>query len=326
MPRANRNFVPGLVWHVTHRCHKKEFLLKFRRDKMLWIRWMHEAKRRFGLIILNFMITSNHIHLIATAMAGRAEAASRPISLAMQLAHSRVAQLYNLRKDRRGAFWEDRFHATAIETGAQLARCLTYVDMNMVRAGVAAHPRDWEFCGYREMAQPDRRPRLRLVDADVLVELIGARDPGSLSRMRDEWIEQAIRKERYEREPLWTESIAVGSEDFLKRVAGSLGGRAGACRHRTRRREHRVVESAVLGHSRPVRTVGAEDLRIPIRIRHGRSHRSPLPRLIRTGRSRRKAAGRKSALPENRVFRAKTIKKHEIISHISPLFCLFAIT
>ncbi|MCK7462015.1 MAG: hypothetical protein MZU84_08145 [Sphingobacterium sp.] len=38
MPRANRSFVPGLVWHVTHRCHKKEFLLKFRRDKMLWIR------------------------------------------------------------------------------------------------------------------------------------------------------------------------------------------------------------------------------------------------------------------------------------------------
>ncbi len=228
MPRANRNFVPGLVWHITHRCHKKEFLLKFRRDKMLWIGWMHEAKRRFGLIILNYMITSNHIHLIATATAGRAEAASRPISLAVQLAHSRVAQRYNLRKARRGAFWEDRFHATAIETGAQLARCLTYVDMNMVRAGIAAHPRDWEFCGYREMAQPARRPRLRLVDADVLIELIGARDPGSMSRMRDEWIDQAIRKGRCEREPLWTESIAVGSEDFLKRVANSLGGRASA--------------------------------------------------------------------------------------------------
>jgi hypothetical protein len=21
MPRANRHFVPGLVWHITHRCH-----------------------------------------------------------------------------------------------------------------------------------------------------------------------------------------------------------------------------------------------------------------------------------------------------------------
>jgi hypothetical protein len=46
----------------------------------------------------------------------------------------------------------------------------------------------------------------------------------------------------------------------------------------------------------------------------------------RAGRSRRKAAGRKGALFENRVFRAKNINKPEIISHLSPLFCLFAIT
>ena len=228
MARANRNFVPGLVWHVTHRCHKKEFLLKFRRDKMLWIRWMHEAKLRFGLTILNFMVTSNHIHLMAMAARAEAAGASRPISLAMQLAHSRVAQQYNLRKERRGAFWEDRFHATAIETGAQFAKCLTYVDMNMVRAAVVGHPREWDFCGYREMARPEVRPRLRLVDADALAALVGAHNLGSLARMRDEWIEQTIRKGRCEREPLWTESVAVGGENFLKRVYGELGDKIGA--------------------------------------------------------------------------------------------------
>ncbi len=33
MPRANRYFLPGHVWHITHRCHKKEFLLKFSKDR-----------------------------------------------------------------------------------------------------------------------------------------------------------------------------------------------------------------------------------------------------------------------------------------------------
>ena len=33
MPRANRCFLPGHVWHITHRCHKQEFLLKFARDR-----------------------------------------------------------------------------------------------------------------------------------------------------------------------------------------------------------------------------------------------------------------------------------------------------
>ncbi len=29
MARANRHYIPGYFWHITHRCHKKEFLLKF---------------------------------------------------------------------------------------------------------------------------------------------------------------------------------------------------------------------------------------------------------------------------------------------------------
>ena len=33
MPRANRHFLPGYVRHITHRCHKKEFPLKFARAK-----------------------------------------------------------------------------------------------------------------------------------------------------------------------------------------------------------------------------------------------------------------------------------------------------
>ena len=36
MPRANRYFLPGHVWHITHRCHKKEFLLKFSKDRKRW--------------------------------------------------------------------------------------------------------------------------------------------------------------------------------------------------------------------------------------------------------------------------------------------------
>ena len=33
MPRANRYFLLGLVWHITHRLHRKAFLLKFARDR-----------------------------------------------------------------------------------------------------------------------------------------------------------------------------------------------------------------------------------------------------------------------------------------------------
>jgi putative transposase len=42
----------------------------------------------------------------------------------MQLVAGRTAQEYNQRKDRQGAFWEDRYHAIAIEADEHLHRCL----------------------------------------------------------------------------------------------------------------------------------------------------------------------------------------------------------
>ena len=47
----------------------------------------------------------------------------------MQLTAGRHAQEYNQRRKRKSAYWEDRYHATAIETGKHLLRCLVYIDL-----------------------------------------------------------------------------------------------------------------------------------------------------------------------------------------------------
>jgi len=46
---ANRHYIPGCAWPITHRCHKKEFLLKFARDQRRWLQWLFEAKKRFEI-------------------------------------------------------------------------------------------------------------------------------------------------------------------------------------------------------------------------------------------------------------------------------------
>jgi hypothetical protein len=74
-----------------------------------------------------------------------------------QLIAGRTAQEDNRRKNRRGAFWEDRYHAMAIQADDHLHQCVVYIDLNMVRAGVVKHPRDWEHSGYREIHKPPSR-------------------------------------------------------------------------------------------------------------------------------------------------------------------------
>ena len=81
MARANRHFAPGYIWHLTHRCHKREFLLKFSRDRNRWIQLLFEVRMRYGLSILNFVVTSNPIHLIVPDNGG-SEAIPRTMKLA----------------------------------------------------------------------------------------------------------------------------------------------------------------------------------------------------------------------------------------------------
>ena len=47
MARANRHFLSGYVWHLTHRCHKKDFLLKLVKDRQRALYWMFQAKKRW---------------------------------------------------------------------------------------------------------------------------------------------------------------------------------------------------------------------------------------------------------------------------------------
>jgi putative transposase len=61
------------------------------------------------------------------------------IARSMQLIAGRTGQGYNERKGRHGAFWEDRFMPPLLKTDEYLHRCMVYIDLNMVRAGVVRH-------------------------------------------------------------------------------------------------------------------------------------------------------------------------------------------
>jgi REP element-mobilizing transposase RayT len=219
MPRASRHYIPGYVWHITHRCHKKEFLLKFGRDRRRWLWWLFEARKRFGLSVLNYTVTSNHIHLVVRDNGDR-----DVIPKSIQLIAGRTGQEFNLRKKRKGAYWEDRYHATAVETGRHLAQCLVYIDLNMVRAGVVKHPSQWPFGGYNEIQMP--KVRYALINYDELKDLLNFNEMDELAESYRGWIEEALKKVRHRRDRKWTESIAVGSESYVTETKERLGFKA----------------------------------------------------------------------------------------------------
>jgi len=215
--RANRHFISGHIWHLTHRCHKREFLLRFSKDRLRWMQWLYEAKKRYGLVILNYTVTSNHIHLIVY---GKDD--SETIPRAIQLIAGGTGQEYNQRKRRKGAFWEDRYHATAIETGEHLLRCVLYIDLNMVRAMVVSHPEQWVHGGYNEIQRPRRKNIL--IDYDTLGHLSGFNNFDDFQKAHAAWVEATLSSKRIQKEACWTKSIATGSQSYVETIRKDMGG------------------------------------------------------------------------------------------------------
>jgi putative transposase len=169
--------------------------------------------------VLNYMVTSNHIHLLVFD-----DGDKDAIPNSIQLVAGRTGQEYNQRKGRKGAYWEDRYHATAVESGGHLARCMVYIDTNMVRAGVVRHPSLWPFCGYNEIQEPRRKNTL--IDYESLQRLIGASSYDQLRNIHRGWIEEYLGDGVKMRQEEWTRSIAVGSKSFIENMKAVLGFRA----------------------------------------------------------------------------------------------------
>jgi len=175
------------------------------------MQWLYEAKKRYGLVVLNYVVTSNHVHLIVHGKDG-----GETIPKSIQLLAGRTGQEYNQRKKRKGAFWEDRYHATAIESGEHLLRCLVYVDLNMVRAGVVGHPEQWPHGGYKEIQHPRRKNIL--IDYETLGYLSGFNNFNSFQSAHRRWVQAELSGGHLKRDDSWTQSIATGSQSFVEAV------------------------------------------------------------------------------------------------------------
>ena len=163
------------------------------------------------------------------------------IPRSLQLIAGRTGQEYNQRKKRKGAFWEDRYHATAVDVDEHLVRCLVYIDLNMVRSRVVKHPNEWSHGGYPEIVEPQQR--CRFINRDLLQKLLDIDD--GLSGIYSGWVQTEL-NERTPRQADWTEGVAVGCKDFVEKVKEMLCGRACG------RRVHEVGKSGMYALKEPV--------------------------------------------------------------------------
>ena len=98
-------------------------------------------------------------------IAARVRARLFDLSAFMKELKLRFTLAYNQASGRSGTLWEGRFRSVLVEPGDALRVVAAYIDLNPVRAGIAARPEDYRWCSYAAALGGMRLARSGLVSA-----------------------------------------------------------------------------------------------------------------------------------------------------------------
>lgn len=151
MARLGRYFVADQPLHVIQRGNNRRPIFFEDEDYARYRGWLAEAAAEYGCAIHAYVLMINHVHLLVTPK--KKESLPR----LMQSLGRRYVRYINDTYGRTGTLWEGRYRAAPIDTDAYFLACCRYIELNPVRARIAAHPRAYPWSSYRAHAfgKPD---------------------------------------------------------------------------------------------------------------------------------------------------------------------------
>jgi putative transposase len=151
MPRFARIVFPGGIYHVISRFYNREFLVTDEEERSYYLGLLGAGMEKSDAILLSWCIMSSHIHLVL-------KAGEDPLERLMKGINSGFAGWLNLRKDRKGAVFADRYKSVLVEEEAYLFELIRYVHNNPVRAGVVRAARQSRWSSHRAYLGLEEKP------------------------------------------------------------------------------------------------------------------------------------------------------------------------
>jgi REP element-mobilizing transposase RayT len=121
-------------------------------DREVAIRWLTLFPRHDGIEGVAILPVEEHICALVDCPARIAELRQRLASLSWFIGRLNefIARAANKEDRVKGRFWESRFKCQALLDEAAIAACMVYVDLNPIRAGLAATPEESNFTSIQE--------------------------------------------------------------------------------------------------------------------------------------------------------------------------------
>ena len=152
MARKPRYDLPGIPQHIVQRGNNRRPCFFEVADYRRYLSDLAASADRHDCSVHAYVLMTNHVHLLVTSGSAGGQ------SSLMQALGRRYVSYVNRRYERSGTLWEGRFKAAPIDSDAYLLVCMRYIELNPVRAGVAAAPGDYPWSSYRANAESGQDP------------------------------------------------------------------------------------------------------------------------------------------------------------------------
>jgi putative transposase len=145
MPRPPRIQDSGYVHHVISIGNDRQNLFSSPQDFSKYIDLIQQARLLHPVLIYNFVLMDNHVHLLLEPTQDGS------LSKFMEFVSKGYAKYFNKTYGREGHVFQGRFKSFLIQEQKYFFACSRYIDLNPVKVGKAADPKDYLWSGYKAL-------------------------------------------------------------------------------------------------------------------------------------------------------------------------------
>ena len=143
MPRQARRKSESGIYHIMLRGINQQQIFEGSEDCEKFLQILKDCKAVSEYKLFAYCLMGNHVHLLV-------QEDKEPIEQVMKRLATRFVYWYNIKYQRVGHLFQDRFKSEPVEDDAYFMTVIRYIHQNPVKAGLCKNLSDYEYSSYNE--------------------------------------------------------------------------------------------------------------------------------------------------------------------------------
>lgn len=143
MPRGPRKQAESGIYHLMLRGINRQRIFEDENDTERFLEVLASYKETCGYELLGYCLMGNHAHILV-------KIGPEPLQIVMRRIAAKYVYWHNVKYERVGHLFQERFRSEPVEDDAYLMTVLRYIHRNPVKAGLCGKPEDYQLSSYRD--------------------------------------------------------------------------------------------------------------------------------------------------------------------------------